>query len=128
MKNITVKNFQGNEYTGKWNEKVYSSKIAGREDLLRIYVDNQAMHITKEEYKKISDNIERSLNEMKERESLNASIKAKELIEKMTLQDRYNLASKLIFDITNELDQDTDEYDEIKNAINKNIAILMRYM
>lgn len=128
MKNITVKNFKGNEYTGEWNEKAYSSKIAGREDLLRIYIDNQATHITKEEYKKISDNIECSLNEMKERESLNASIKAKELLEKMTLQDRYKLASKLIFDITNELDQDTDEYDEIKNAINKNIAILMRYM
>ena len=50
MKNIEVTNFKGNKYEGSWNEKTYSSNIADHPDLYRIYVNDQAIHITEKEY------------------------------------------------------------------------------
>ena len=41
MKKISVKNFKGEEFEGMWNEKTYSSKIDGRPDLYRIYLDGE---------------------------------------------------------------------------------------
>ena len=43
MKKISVKNFKGEEFEGMWNEKTYSSKIDGRPDLYRIYLDGEFM-------------------------------------------------------------------------------------
>ena len=43
-------NFKGNKYEGSWNEKTYSSNIADHPDLYRIYVNDQAIHITEKEY------------------------------------------------------------------------------
>lgn len=53
MKNIEVTNFKGNKYEGSWNEKTYSSNIAGHPDLYRIYVNDQAIHITEKEYNRL---------------------------------------------------------------------------
>lgn len=53
MKNIEVTNFKGTTYSGSWNGKSYSSKIEGREDLNRIYVNSEPIHITDEELKRL---------------------------------------------------------------------------
>lgn len=53
MKNIEVTNFKGNKYEGSWNEKTYSSNIADHPDLYRIYVNDQAIHITEKEYNRL---------------------------------------------------------------------------
>lgn len=52
MKNITVVDYNGITYEGEWNGKTYTSQVLGREDLYRMYVSNEAIHITKEELKK----------------------------------------------------------------------------
>lgn len=53
MKNITVLNYKGQEFTGSWNGKAYSSKVEGREDLHRIYVDSNPIHIEDTELKRL---------------------------------------------------------------------------
>ena len=53
MKNINVVNYKGTQYSGAWNGKDYSSKIDGHNELHRIYVDNDPVHITDEELKKL---------------------------------------------------------------------------
>lgn len=47
--NITIRDYQGKEYSGKWNEKTYTSQIKERSDLKRIYLDNTLIHVTAEE-------------------------------------------------------------------------------
>ena len=60
MKHINVVNYKGTQYSGSWNGKAYSSKVEGREDLHRIYVDNDPIHITNEELKRLqSDDADR---------------------------------------------------------------------
>lgn len=54
MKNIEVTNFKGTTFEGAWNEKTYASNIADRPDLYRIYVNDHAIHITEEEYNRLS--------------------------------------------------------------------------
>jgi hypothetical protein len=66
MREITVKNFQGKEFTGKWNGKTYPSKIEGRPDLHRIYVDDMAIHITDEELERIVNEIQSAENKNEE--------------------------------------------------------------
>lgn len=58
MKNITVTNYKGEKFSGYWNGKTYSSKIDGRNDLHRIYVDNEPLHIDDAELKKLQSNDE----------------------------------------------------------------------
>lgn len=55
MINITIKDYNGKEYSGKWNEKTYHSKIENREDLYRIYIDNEIIHVTPDELIKAVD-------------------------------------------------------------------------
>lgn len=43
---VTVANYKGEKFSGYWNGKTYSSKVEGREELLRIYIDNNPIHIT----------------------------------------------------------------------------------
>lgn len=63
MKNIEVTNFKGNKYEGSWNEKTYSSNIADHPDLYRIYVNDQAIHITEKEYNRlIAGNLSEKMN------------------------------------------------------------------
>lgn len=70
MKNIEVTNFKGNKYEGSWNEKTYSSNIADHPDLYRIYVNDQAIHITEKEYNRLiagnlSEKMDRRRKEIK---------------------------------------------------------------
>jgi hypothetical protein len=66
MREITVKNFQGKEFTGKWNGKTYPSKIEGRPELHRIYIDDTAVHITDEELNRIVNEIQGAENKNEE--------------------------------------------------------------
>jgi len=60
MKKISVVNYKGTQYSGEWNGKSYSSKIEGRDELHRIYIDNDPVHITDEELKRLqSDDADR---------------------------------------------------------------------
>ena len=128
MKNITVKNYQGKEFSGNWNGKVYSSKIDGRSDLIRIYVNNEAVHITEEEHAKISESITDDMKEKAERESLNASIKVKNLLPLMTQKDRFEIAQHMIYDLVKELNPDTDEYDALKKNLFNSLHRLNDYI
>lgn len=47
MKNITIKNWKGQEYSGEWNQKTYVSKIDSK-NLVRIYVDGNEINVSKE--------------------------------------------------------------------------------
>lgn len=67
MKNITVLNFKGESFSGEWNEKTYSSQIPGNEDLYRIYVSNEAIHITRQELEKITSDINKNDEEVADR-------------------------------------------------------------
>ena len=50
MKNIEVTDYTGVKYEGKWNEKTYKSTVSDRPELYRIYVNEQLIHVTEEEY------------------------------------------------------------------------------
>ena len=128
MLNVTVKNFQGKEFSGKWNEQVYGSKVEGRSDLLRIYLDGQSLHITKEEFERISESSNAALKEKAERDSRSASIQAKDSIPKMTQRARFELAQNLIFDLTKEINVDTDEFNNIRKTLNKTMFNLEDYI
>ena len=67
MKNITVLNFKGESFSGEWNEKTYSSQISGKEDLYRIYVSNEPIHITRQELEKITSDINKNDEEVANR-------------------------------------------------------------
>ena len=82
MKKIKIKNFKGNEYEGIWNEKFYDSIISDRKELIRIYIDNKAIHITEEE----KENLVNSIYQDKVEQD-NARIKIiKENFEKLDLE------------------------------------------
>lgn len=52
MKDVKITNWQGKEIKGKWNEKFYDSQLEDK-TLVRIYIDNQRWHITKEEQERL---------------------------------------------------------------------------
>lgn len=93
MKTIEVTNFKGTKYEGSWNEKTYKSNVSNRPDLYRIYVNEQPIHITDEEYSRlIADNEEaekRKLNEKMER-------RRKE-IETMSLYEKADVLREILF-------------------------------
>jgi hypothetical protein len=60
MRRITVTSYNGQKFEGDWNEKVYPSKIQGKPELHRIYVNNTEIHITDEELQKITNDIQNS--------------------------------------------------------------------
>lgn len=53
MKNIEVTDYTGVKYEGKWNEKTYKSTVSDRPELYRIYVNEQLIHVTEEEYQRM---------------------------------------------------------------------------
>lgn len=60
MKNINVVNYKGTQYSGAWNGKAYSIKIDGHDELHRIYIDSDPVHITDEELKRLqADDVDR---------------------------------------------------------------------
>ena len=58
MQTVTVKNYEGKEYTGVWNEKTYTSQIEGHPELYRIYLSDVRVHITAEELSMLGKSIE----------------------------------------------------------------------
>lgn len=46
--NIAIVDYSGAEQAGNWNGKTYSSKVAERPELARIYLDNIEVHVNKE--------------------------------------------------------------------------------
>ncbi len=56
MKQINIKNYKGMEFKGMWNEKFYASQ-ADDKTLIRIYVNNQAVHITQEQKEELIKSI-----------------------------------------------------------------------
>ena len=128
MKNISVVSFDGKNIDGLWNEKVYSCKIEGRNDLIRIYVNNKEVHITQDEFNRISDNIKAALTEKAERESLYACRKIKDLIPNLTQKDRFEIAQHAIYEIVREVNSDTDEFDDIKKTLFKSLHRLNDYV
>ena len=67
MKNISVSDFKGEFFSGEWNEKTYSSQISGKENLYRIYVSNELIHITRQELEKITFDINKNDKEVADR-------------------------------------------------------------
>lgn len=51
---ITVIDYMGEEQAGKWNGKIYSSKVDGNAELARIYLDNKEVHVDKDVLEKAS--------------------------------------------------------------------------
>ena len=69
MKNITIKNYKGAEFSGDWNGKTYPSTVEGRTDLVRIYVNNEVANVSAEEIKNLGANIDKDIK-IKKMESL----------------------------------------------------------
>lgn len=94
IKNLKVTNFKGNEFVGDWNEKIYESKNENKE-LVRIYINNEPIHITKEELERISNNVEQTYKAQAKQKSLNTKIKIKEILEDLTEKDSIELAHNI---------------------------------
>lgn len=60
MKDIKIKDYLGTEVEGKWNGKIYNSKIEGTK---RIYINNTEVLIKNEDVEKIS-NINESIKQV----------------------------------------------------------------
>ncbi|WP_099467797.1 hypothetical protein [Konateibacter massiliensis] len=50
---IKIKDYLGDEYQGSWNGKEYSSKFSDGKDLVRIYIDDEEVHVERKELDKI---------------------------------------------------------------------------
>lgn len=97
MKTIKVINFKGDAYEGDWNEKVYSSKIEGHPELHRIYINNDSIHITQDEYMRITG----TTPEQYDQKKLNKKIMSRrENIENWSLRER---ADALMYIFSREL-------------------------
>ena len=42
---ITITDYEGKKHTGNWNGKTYSSKIKERDELYRVYIDDDMVHV-----------------------------------------------------------------------------------
>lgn len=98
MKNIKVQNWKGHTYEGSWNEKVYSSKIEDREDLYRIYVDGDPIHIEKAELERITTGIEQAEKEREQREIENKIRRIKLIFHELSQRDKAKVLSKILND------------------------------
>jgi hypothetical protein len=103
MTNITVKNFKGDEYSGTWNGKSYPSRIAGRPELHRIFLDNEAIHIDSEEFERVGGNAEKSAKEK-------SAFKINETAKRLATEEKIALLQKLYYDF------------DVQDALNKKNA------
>lgn len=94
MQTVTVKNYEGKEYTGVWNEKTYTSQIEGRPELYRIYLSDVRVHITAEELSMLGKNIE-EINARREHEK---AIKMTEDFKGFSLKNKMYLLRFLLAD------------------------------
>lgn len=85
MKTIKVTNFKGDVYEGDWNEKIYSSKIEGHPELHRIYINNVPIHITQDEYMRITGTTPEQYGQKKLNEKI---ISRRKDIENWSLRER----------------------------------------
>lgn len=51
---INIIDYEGKEQSGNWNGKTYSSKVAERPELARVYLDNMEVHVDKDMLEKAS--------------------------------------------------------------------------
>lgn len=100
MKKISVKNYKGTEFEGAWNEKTYSSKIDGRPDLYRIYINNESVHIEKEELEKIVDDIKTEEKKRKEKDNAAKLEKIEALLNELSYENKI----RLFWELTNDPD------------------------
>ena len=63
--------YKGNPFSGWWNEKTYSSKEG--EGLLRIYVDNEPLHITVEEKNRMIREVDKEEREKARKRAIERS-------------------------------------------------------
>lgn len=88
MKKITVNDYQGNEISGDWNEKTYSSKIA--DNLVRIYLNNKEYHVEKS----LLENVGANIAEDEKKRRLE---KLDEQISTMRTEDKIYMMQKLFY-------------------------------
>lgn len=93
MSEISVFSFEGKEFSGYWNEKIYSSQIDGKSELLRIYVDGKVLHITPEEYMRITNT---TSEEYKEKEFQEKILSRRESVKNMSLQEKVDILTTIL--------------------------------
>lgn len=98
MKSIKVQNWKGHTYEGSWNKKVYSSKIEDRQDLYRIYVDGNPIHIEKAELKRIAEDIEQAEKEREQREIKNKIHRIEIIFHELSQRDKAKVLSEILND------------------------------
>ena len=98
MKNIKITNWKGNEFSGLWNEKIYDSKLDDKE-LVRIFLNNEQIHITKEMLATITSDIAKVEAIKTADKSLQNKIKVKDFLEDMSDKDKLEIASKIMFQL-----------------------------
>lgn len=93
MKTIKVTNFKGMEFEGSWNEKTYSSKVKNHPELFRIYVNDESIHITPEEYMRITNSSSEEFEKKRKNDKLASTVKE---VSKMSLQEKASIAEELL--------------------------------
>lgn len=94
MQEIKVVDYKGKEFSGVWNEKTYMSRISDKPELRRIYVNNEEIHITKEEYEKLlGDSI--AAKQLINFENKNH---IKQCIDKLSVKDKLEILEYLMND------------------------------
>ena len=83
-----------------WNEKTYSSKIDGRPDLYRIYLDGESIHVEKKELEKIVVDIKVEEKKQRERENTAKLEKIEALVSELSYENKI----KLFWELTNDPD------------------------
>lgn len=93
MSEISVFSFEGKEFSGYWNEKIYSSQIDGKSELLRIYIDGKVLHITPEEYMRITN---KTSEEYKKKEFQDKILSRRESVKTMSLQEKVDILTTIL--------------------------------
>lgn len=130
MRTVKVTNFKGTEYEGAWNEKTYSSKVEGQPELIRIYLSNEEIHITEEEYSKLIE-IPEKLQIVDAEKKINQT---REQIKKMSLAEKFDALVHLFDDeevsgILNDMMKDTKtiiSYSELMNTSAEHLTFAFR--
>lgn len=87
MKNITIKNYKGNEYAGEWNEKTYTSKIDS-DNLVRIYVGGKEINVRKEDLKAVGKDM---VKDEREKRIRDAKIKFAEFTDENDVSAKFDI-------------------------------------
>lgn len=99
---MTCKNGVSFTNGSKWNVKYYESKILGRPELNRIYIDEEEIHVTQEELQKV----QREIWQAKETEQGAIMSEIYELFHKLNNENKAKILSRITCSYL---------YDKIKN-------------